>query len=183
MPSSVQKARLVDQCLVFQHLSCEYRGVYIDDGSADLNANATYSSKLVYEWQVRAGGAHEKALVPVLCSNAAKQGVPFPSGWQTALKCQQLTSVAQSAAEEARGEIGRDVDCTALGVIRTQGAPSASSGDVLPGTVLSLETGDVRIPYILCALVSGNKWLCHRGSFEDENLDASNPFSEKDLVH
>ena len=65
-----------------------------------------------------AAGVNEKSLVTVCCRNASDQGVPFPDSWQTALKCQQLTSVAKSAAEEARAEIGREVDCMVIGVVK-----------------------------------------------------------------
>ena len=54
--------------------------------------------------------------------------------------------------------------------------------EIAPGKILALETGTARIPYILCALVSGSTWLCHRGSFEDRSLDKDNVFHEKDLV-
>ena len=176
------QAQLRDDGLAFHELSCEYRGVTIKSGSVNPTAEISKRSILVFEWQIRAGGAHEQALVTVICDNASRRGVPFPPDWQTALKCQQLPSLAQSAAEEARAEIGRDVDCQVLGVVRDQGAPSASSNDVTPGAILALEAGAVRMPYILCAQVSGSTWLCHRGSFEDGNLAASDPLNEKDLA-
>ena len=131
------KARLIDEGVVFDHPSCEYRGVAAADGVTDRDANVTKRCTLVYEWQVRSGEIHEKAIVRVICHNASRRGVPFPDHWQTALKCQQLTALAQSAAEEARAEIGRDVDCKVLGVVRIQEASSASSGDEIPGTILA----------------------------------------------
>ena len=174
------QARLIDEGVVFDHLSCEYRGVAAADGSADLNAIATKSCTLAFEWQVRSGAINENTFVRVICENASRQGVPFPANWHTALKCQQLSSLARSAAKEASAEIGRDVDCNVLGVVK--GAASASSSDVTPGTILALESGAARIPYILCALVSGSTWLCHRGSFDEGSLDKDNPLNEKDLV-
>jgi len=173
------EARLIDEGVALDHLSCEYRGVCID-GLTDVNANVTRRCTLVYEWQVRSSGDDEKTLVNVRCGHASDRGVPFPRTWQTALKCQQLVSLAQSAAEEARAEIGRDVDCKVVGVVK--GLASASSSEGTPGTILALESGVARIPYILCALVSGSTWLCHRGSFDEGSLDKDNPLNEKDLV-
>ena len=63
-----------------------------------------------------------------------------------------------------------------------KGPSSASSDETVPGNILALESGAARIPYILCALVSGSTWLCHRGSFDDGTLDKDNPLNEKDLV-
>lgn len=174
------QARLTDEGLVFAHLSCEYRGVAGADGVTDLQAKASYRSTLVYEWRVCAAGVNEKSLVTVRCGHASDRGVPFPDSWQTALKCQQLTSVAKSAAEEARAEIGREVDCMVVGVVK--GPSSTSSDETVPGNILLLESGVARIPYILCALVSGSTWLCHRGSFDEGSLDRDNPLNEKDLV-
>jgi hypothetical protein len=175
------QARLIDEGLVFSHLSCEYLGVAAADGSADPNAIATKRCSLVYEWRVCAAGVNEKSLVTVRCGHASVHwGVPFPDSWQTALKCQQLTSVAKSAAEEARAEIGREVDCMVVGVVKEPS--STSSDETVPGNILLLESGVARIPYILCALVSGSTWLCHRGSFDEGSLDRDNPLNEKDLV-
>ena len=173
------QARLVDEGLVFDHLSCEYRGVCID-GLRDLNANVTKRCTLVYAWNIRSGEVHEQTFVRVICENALRQGVPFPANWQTALKCQGLSPLARSAAEEARAEIGRDVNCKVVGVVK--GPSSPSSDEPVPGNIMPLETGAARIPYILCALVSGSTWLCHRGTFDEDNLDKDNPFNEKDLV-
>ena len=174
------QARLIDEGVVLDHLSCEYRGVAATDGVTDLQANAPYRSKLVYEWRVCAAGVNEKTLVTVRCGDASNRGVPFPDSWQTALKCQQLTSVAKSAAEEARAEIGREVDCMVVGVVK--GPSSPSSDETVPGNILLLESGVARIPYILCALVSGSTWLCHRGSFDEGILDRDNQLNEKYLV-
>ena len=88
--------------------------------------------------------------------------------------------MAKSAAEEARAEIGREVDCMVVGVVK--GPSSPSSDETVPGNILLLESGVARIPYILCALVSGSTWLCHRGSFDEGSLDRDNPLNEKDLV-
>ena len=79
------QARLIDEGLVFAHLSCEYRGVAGADGVTDLQAKASYRSTLVYEWRVCAAGVNEKSLVTVRCGHASDRGVPFPDSWQTAL--------------------------------------------------------------------------------------------------
>ena len=70
------QARLIDEGLVFDHLSFEYRGVVAADGSADPHAIATRRSTLVYEWQVCVAGVNEKACVTARCGNASVQGVP-----------------------------------------------------------------------------------------------------------
>ena len=174
------QARLIDEGLVFDHLTCEYRGVAAADDVRDPKANVSQRSKLVYEWRVCAAGVDENTLVTVRCDHASDRGVPFPAHWQTALKCQQLTSLSKSAAEEARAEIGRDVYCKVVGIVKAT-SPASSDGAV-PGNILLLEIGAARIPYILCALVSGTTWLCHRGSFDEGSLDKDNPLNEKDLV-
>ena len=43
------QARLIDEGLVFDHLSCEYRGVAAADDSADPNAIATKRCTLAFE--------------------------------------------------------------------------------------------------------------------------------------
>ena len=174
------QARLIDEGLAFSHLSCEYLGVAAADGSADPNAIATKRCTLAFEWQVRSVGINEKARVTARCGHASNRGVPFPAHWQTALKCQRLSLVARSAAEEARAEIGREVDCMVVGVVKEPS--STSSDETVPGNILLLESGVARIPYILCALVSGSTWLCHRGSFRDGQLHELDPLSEHDLV-
>ena len=46
-----------------------------------------------------------------------------------------------------------------------------------------LETSGTSMAYILCALVRGGHWLCHRGTFDDRGkLDERNPFDERGLV-
>ena len=40
----------------------------------------------------------------------------------------------------------------------------------------------IRMSYILCAYVTGSTWLCHRGSFEDGEINEADPFREGDLV-
>ena len=52
--------------------------------------------------------------------------------------------MALGAAKDAKVEIGRDVDCKVVGVIK--GASSASSDEMFPGNILALETGSARIP-------------------------------------
>ena len=174
------QARLIDEGVVLDHLSCEYRGVAAADGSADPNAIATKRCTLAFEWQVRSVGINEKARVTARCGHASNQGVPFPAHWQTALKCQALSSLANSAAEEARAEIGREVLCMVVGVVK--GPSSTPSNETVPGNILALETGAARIPHILCARVSGSTWLCHRGTFDEGTVDKNNPLNEKDLV-
>ena len=43
------QARLIDEGLVFDHLTCEYRGVAAADGLADPAAIATKRCSLTYE--------------------------------------------------------------------------------------------------------------------------------------
>ena len=46
------QARLIDEGLVFDHLTCECRGVAAADGVTDLQANVAHRSTLTYEWRV-----------------------------------------------------------------------------------------------------------------------------------
>ena len=159
-------------------LTCEYRGVAVDDGAYDINKTPTRRSTIAYQWHATACGQHEQLLVTVRCDNASGQGVPFPQTWQTALRCSSLQTIADDAAKAAREEIGGEIACTLLGVAKT----TDEGGEYQPGaTMLSAGDGS-RMAHILCARVSGDTWLCHRGSFEDGALNEPDPLNEHDLV-
>ena len=50
-----------------------------------------------------------------------------------------------------------------------------------PGSILKIAwTAGIPVEYVLCAHVRNQVWLCHRGSFQGEDL-CVNPFQERDL--
>ena len=180
--AAVEKARdrLAEDGISFDDLSCKYLGVVTPSGSFDIEAHVILRCTIAYEWQVCAQQAEEKEQIRVQCCNASTRGVPFPSNWQTALKCQELTTLANDAAKEAADEIGREVGCKLIGIVTT--SPQEVLDAMMPGTVIGLDSNGVRIPQIRCARVREQIWLCHRGSFEDGDVNMSNPFNEIDLV-
>ena len=162
------------------HLSCTYRGVVKDDGACDTNERATFRGAIAYEWRVCACGYDEKALVNVRCGHASDQGVPFPDGWQTAVRSPNLATMAEDAAKAARHEIGSDIDCICLGAAMRTVLPEP--GEHLPGATVILAGDGIRMAHLLCACIGGDTWLCHRGSFRDGGLDESDPLNEHDMV-
>lgn len=162
------------------HLSCEYRGVSTEDGTYDITQRPAWRSTLVYAWQATSCGHLETTLVQVRCGHAADQGVPFPKNWPTALRCSNLNAIADEAAKAARDELGRDTDCTLLGVAKRTTPPEPGVHE--PGGTVILSGEGSRMAHLLCAKVVGDTWLCHRGSFQDGALNTSLPLSEHDLV-
>jgi hypothetical protein len=162
------------------HLSCNYRGVVKDDGACDINERATFRGTIAYEWRVCACGYDEKALVSVRCGNASDRGVPFPDGWQTAVRCSNLQTVAEDAAKAARDEIGGEIACKLLGVAMRTAIPEPC--EHLPGATVLLAGDGSRMAHLLCARITGDTWLCHRGSFQDGKLNESDPLNEHDMV-
>ena len=161
------------------HLPCNYRGV-VKDGACDINVRATHRGTIAYEWRVCACGYDEKALVNVRCGNACERGVPFPEGWQTAVRCSNLQTVAEDAAKAARDEIGGEIACKLLGVAMRTALPEP--GEHQPGATVILAGDGSRMAHLLCARIRGDTWLCHRGSCRDGALDESNLLNEHDLV-
>ena len=162
-----------------EHLSCNYRGV-VKDGACDINERATRRGTIAYEWRVCACGYDEKALVNVRCGHASERGVPFPEGWQTAVRCSNLQTVAEDAAKAARDEIGGEIACKLLGVAMRTALPEP--GEHQPGATVMLAGDGSRMAHLLCARIRGDTWLCHRGSCRDGALDESNLLNEHDLV-
>ena len=162
------------------HLSCEYRGVTVEDGAYDINETPTKRSTLVYAWHATSCGHLETTLVQVKCGHAADRGVPFPKNWQTALRCSNLKAIADDAAKAARDELGRDTDCKLLGVAKRTTPPEPGVHE--PGGTVMLSGECSRMAHLLCAKVGGDTWLCHRGSFQDGELNKLVPLSEHDMV-
>ena len=162
------------------HLSCEYKGVAVEDGSCDINETPTKRSTLVYAWHATSCGHLDTTMVQVRCGHASERGVRFPDGWQTALKCSNLQLIAEDAAKAARDELGRETDCKLLGVAKRTTPPEHGVHEI-GGTVILSGEGS-RMAHLLCAKVDGDTWLCHRGSFLDGALNTSVPLSEHDLV-
>jgi len=162
------------------NLSCEYRGVAVGNGVIDAAANITRRCALVYEWHIECAGLSESCVVSVACDNADREGVPFPKPWHTALRCSNLQTTADEAAKAAREEIGGEIACKLLGVARRTAPPEP--GEHQPGASVLLAGDGSRIAHILCARISGDTWLCHRGSFQEGALNESDPLNEHDLV-
>ena len=163
-----------------EHLSYNYRGVVKGDGDCDINERATFRGTIAYEWRVCACGYDEKALVNVRCGHACERGVPFPEGWQTAVRCSNLQTVAEDAAKAARDEIGGEIACKLLGVAMRTALPEP--GEHQPGATVMLAGDGSRMAHLLCARIRGDTWLCHRGTFRDGALDEADPLNEHDLV-
>ena len=179
---AVERARAgiaKDGGLPCEHLSCNYRGV-VKDGACDINERATKRSTIAYEWRVCACGYDENTWVNVRCGHASDQGVPFPKSWQTAVRCSNLAPVAEDAAKTARDEIGGEIACKLLGVAMRTAIPEPC--EHLPGATVIVAGDGIRMAHLLCASISGDTWLCHRGSFRDSGLDESDPLNEHDMV-
>jgi len=159
-------------------LACDYRGVAIDDGSYDINETPARRSTIAYEWHASAGGHHEQSWVRLRCDNASGKGVPFPKAWHTALRCSNLATLGEEAAKAAREEIGGEIACKLLGVAKRTDEP----GEHQPGATVLLAGDGSRMAHLLCARISGDMWLCHRGSLQDGVLNDSDPLNEHDLV-
>ena len=162
------------------HLSCEYRGVAVGNGVTDAAAHITRRCTLVYEWHIECSGLSESCLVNIACDNADRQGVPFPKTWQTALRCTNLQAIADGAAKAAGEEVGGNIECKLLGVARSTTLPEP--GEHKPGATVLLAGDGTRMAHILCARISGDTWLCHRGSIQEGVLNESDPLNEHDLV-
>ena len=83
-------------------LTCTYRGTVDAEGHVDPAGQIARRTALAYEWRAARDGAAETAEVKVGCGNASSQGVPLPSTWTTALKCQELPSLIGQAVEAAQ---------------------------------------------------------------------------------
>ena len=161
-------------------LTCEYRGVAVDDGAYDINGTLTNRSTIAYQWHVSVGGHHEQSWVILRCDHAPERGVPFPNTWHTALRCSSLQTVADDAAKAARDEVGGIIDCKLLGAAKKTTLPEPSEHK--PGATVLLAEDCPRMAFILCAQVDEGTWLCHRGSFEDGAMCKLDPLNERDLV-
>ena len=163
-------------------LKCAYGGIATPDGGVDQDGEITVKTTLVYIWKVVGIGFEETHEQTVRADAAAKRGVPFPGTWRTALKCLQMSRLVGSAQEAARQESdAAEVHCQFLGAPKM--TPQADAEETRPGAIAMMNTSGTSMAYILCALVRGSKWLCHRGTFDDHGkLDERNPFDERSLV-
>ncbi len=137
-------------------------------------------STIAYQWHASVGGHHEQSLVRVRCGDASAKGVPFPKAWHTALRCSNLQTIADEAAKAARDEIGGDIECKLLGVAKRTTLPEP--GEHKPGATVLLVGDGTRMAHLLCARITGDTWLCHRGSFQEGALNECDPLNEHDLV-
>ena len=164
-------------------LKCAYGGIATPDDGVDHDGEITAKTTLMYIWNVIGMGFEETHEKTVRADHAAKRGVPFPEAWRTALKCLQMSRLVGSTLEAAREESdAAEVHCQFLGAPKM--TPQADTEETKPGAIAMMNTSGTSMAYILCALVRGSKWLCHRGTFGDHGkLDERNPFDERSLVH
>ena len=161
-------------------LTCEYCGVATHDEEYVVHDIPTGRSTLAYVWHARVGGRHEQTVVKVRCDKISNQGIPFPKTWHTVLRCANLQAVGDEAAKAAREEIGGEIDCKLLGVAKRTTLPEP--GEHKPGATVVLSCDGTRMAFILCAKIDEDTWLCHRGSFQDGNLNETDPLNYHDLV-
>ena len=163
-------------------LNCTHRGVATPDDGVDHGGEIAAKTTLVYIWKVVGGVFDATQTQHVRADHAKKRGVPFPEAWKAALKCLQMPTLVGSALDAARQESdATEIDCKFLGAARM--TTPADPGETRPGAIVMLETSGTSMAYILCALVHGSRWLCHRGTFDDRGkLDERNPFDERSLV-
>ena len=163
-------------------LTCTYRGIVDAEGHVDPAGHIVRRAALAYEWSVAGDQAAETAEVRLTCDNACRRGVPLPSTWTTALKCQELSSLIGQAIEAAQKEAdATDIECKFLGVPTRASSPESHVNR--PGDILMLHHGGARMAHILCAWVRGSEWWCHKGTVnENGSLDTSNPFDERSLA-
>ena len=96
------------------------------------------------------------------------------------MRCSNLQTVAEDAAKAARDEIGGEIACKLLGVAMRTAIPEPC--EHLPGATVLLAGDGSRMAHLLCARITGDTWLCHRGSFQDGKLNESDPLNEHDMV-
>ena len=118
------------------------------------------------------------------CNNAVSRSVPLPLSWRTAIK---VVAAVDRMRREAIAEASRQIenpqcDCRLFGIPK-----SGADLDELcstAGTVVWLKCQQgTRQPFLLCARVSGDVWICHPGTLLDSGaLCSDNPFDIKDLA-
>ena len=159
-----------------------YLGV-VKDGVADLGVQAKWRSQVRYVWAVKIFSYEEEFETTLRCGHADARGVPFPEAWRTALKCvgHGLGQKAEKAAEDVRGETGREhVECLLLGLPKPVAPPPEGATRVV-GCVAQLKTkGGMPESYLLAAEIEDDQWFCVKGVLgSNGGLEAFDP---KDLV-
>ena len=147
-------------------------------------AKLTRRSNAEFKWVIQAFSRAATTVLPIRCDHAESRGIPWPQHWLTACKilpivddkCKAACTDAQNSSKNA------SVVCRLLGAPKNSGALDILCGSG-SGSVVSLTSSSgARQDYLLCAHVSGEKWLCHPGSFSKGILCADNPFRHEDLV-
>lgn len=177
--SSADRARNSLQRAVMarvKDLTCEYMGVVGTEDSFDVGAAVRASSCVAYRWTVAGDGFEEMNLTHVRTDKAACNGVAFPKGWKTALQFLDTPEIVRRHVERAQAETRvPGLRCRLLGAPARARSPDAGHQ---PGVILSLNG----VATVLCARISGDQWLCHRGSCTSDGApDQKNPWSSKDL--
>ena len=158
-------------------LTCEYCGVATADGSVNLDAAVRASSYVVYRWAVIGDGFDQQHEVRVRMDKAASNGIAFPKGWKTALQNLDIPDVVRRQVERAKAESRvAGLSCRLLGSPARVTTPKEEGHYV--GTVVSISG----VAAVLCARVTADQWLCHRGSCTQEcEPDSEKPWQPKDL--
>ena len=100
-------------------------------------------------------------------------------GWAPAM-FPDLRNFGAPRADARQERVGGEIDCKFLGVARE--TRLAEPGEHTPGATVLLAENGSRRAFLLCAHVEGDTWLCHRGSFQDDELSKTDPLNEHDLV-
>ena len=160
-----------------QALTCEYLGTADGTGSFLLHDTVRANSSVAYQWTATGDRFSEVHVASARVDKVAAHGVALPRGWKTALRNLDLPDIIKRHLELARTESKvPGLGCRLLGTYVSVPVSDTgySAGSILP-------FGGVA--HVLCANVTDDQWLCHRGSFDAEGtLDDQNPLQVKGLV-
>jgi hypothetical protein len=170
-------------------IKCDFVGLAETGGAKVEGAAVKWNTMLAFRWHARCKGSvgdtplDETMVVAVRCDHACKRGVPFPDAWQQALRGLSLQSMAISSEQKVQERCGlTNIRCRVAGQPKHSPLPNADIQNE-PGAIAILTgAGGANVEHLLCALVSENRWLCHRGSFCAGQLDEGEPFKPRDLL-
>ena len=93
------------------------------------------------------------------------------------MRCTRLAQKAAASVEKLRGKTAVvDLNCAVLGLPKSSPLPPDGAEHVAGAVVALRKPNGLRQDYLLVACVSGDQWLCHKGSGEDGKLDEDGPF-------
>ncbi len=154
-------------------LTCTYR---------EEHTPVSSHARVSFQWHLKASEFEENQTVNVRADNIASHGIPLPESWCTASRCLKLDEIAARSADAEGAKIGlAQLSCTVLGQAKHAPLP-ALDAPMAPGAAVSLQTSaGERLDFLLCAHVEGDRWYCHRGSFDGDALNGERPFDLNDL--